>query len=320
MLTEAQKRKQEYLSNAKAQLTLTNFIIYTMMLFGLFGLGLLNWTEWKFDLGLLTVAYLVSFGIEVFSYGNMIVSMSTYQLQKRKKTSEELYEVEQYNKTVVDNVRTEHLDDYVFNDNMNEKKKAFLNKYKFLIAKLEKKNNNEETQRSWRDYQKDIKLALENKAELPEPPNKYCRLKEEYLDKINRVEELYENEHIEYDELSVDDLLIGIGKKGTKRIPRESEGGSLTFGVLRGLIVMSIGGLLTTILIINLRMDGLDAIVKTLLTIFFSFVTIFKGLLNGERVFEFVTLRKALFRKKHLHGYCMYEIKENKYVVVPEEE
>ena len=312
----AQKRKEEYLSNAKAQMTLGNFIIYSMMVIGLFGLGLLNWTDWTFDIRLITVAYLLSFGVEVFSYASIIVSMSTHQLEKRKKASENLYDIERFNNKVIENYRPEELGDYVYEDNMAEKRKMFLEKYKMLLNKLHRKYNKEETQRSWKQYQKDIKEAQEKEEDLPEPPNRYCRLKEEYLYKINNVDKLYQEEHVPYDELHVDDLVIGIGKSNGKRVPRATEGSSLSLGVARGALVMAIGGILTTVLIVQFRTDGIDAIVKTFITVFFVFLSMFKGLMNGERVYEQVTLRKALFRKKHLHAYCMYEVNKHKFVVV----
>ena len=315
LVESSYKKREEFLSLSKQQLKLSNLIIYLLLLVGLFGLGLLNWTDWTFDIELITMAYLIVFGIEVFSYANIIVSMSTNQLLKRKRTSKELYDIESFNGSVIDNYRPEQLSDYVYQDNMKEKRRVFLEKYRYLLSKLEKKYNDEETQRSWISYKKEIDGLSEGKEE-PEPPNRYCRLKKEYLYKINNADELYLDEHVEYDELEIDDLVIGIGKKGKARVPRETEGGTLTYGVLRGAIVMSIAGILTTIIVINFRSEGWDAIVKTLITSFLVLLSIFKGLVNGEGVYEKVTLKKARFRKKHLHGYCMYEIEKNKFVVL----
>ena len=313
-ISEATSKREQYLSMAQSQLRFSNIVIYFLLLVGLFGLGLLNWTDWSFDIELITVAYLIVFGIEIFSYANIIVSMSTNQLLKRKRTSETLYDIEKFNNDVIENYRPEQLSQYVYLDNMKEKRKVFLEKYRFLLSKLEKRYSSEENQREWMTYKKQLDNIKE--GDEPSPPSRYCRLKKLYLYKLNNVDDVYKDEHVDYDELDIDDLVIGIGKKGKSRVPRETEGGSLTYGVLRGALVMSIAGILTTVIVINFRSEGWDAIVKTLITFFLVLLSVFKGFMNGERVYEQVTLKKSAFRKKHLHGYCMYEIEHNQFVVL----
>lgn len=314
-INKAEQYKQDMLKNARKQLSIANVLTYGLMGVGLFGLGLLNWAELSFDLEAITIAYLITYILQIFSYGSIIASQSTNQLHKLKKTSVELSEIRAYIDFILRYYRPEQLSNFVYKENLKTRRELYIKRYKEKLAKLEKKNNNFKKQTTWLDF---VELKKKNKDAYTKPPNRYCLKKTQYLDKLADVDKYYKEEHIEFDELKNDDLILGLSNSGSQGIPRDSEGLALGGGIARATFIMGIGGLIISIIIINFTRAGLDGIIGAFLTVFFVLLSAFKGLMNGERVYENVTLRKLKFQQSKLHGYAMYEATENGYVIKDE--
>ena len=310
------KYRGEVIGTVKSHLSVVNIIIYVLMFAGLFGLGLLNWVDLSFDLDQIDMGYLIRLLLQVFSYGSIIASLSVYHLNKRKETSREVKDLERYNDWVIRNYRPDMLSEYVLNVNQKTKRELYLEKYKTLLSKLETKNNTYEKQNEWRSFKKKIEVSED---EVIDYPNEYCRLKYEYLDKISRVDELFEDEVIKFDKLTPNDLVVGITNNKRGYIPRRKESTDLNIGVASSATIMFIGSALFTASILNFSQGLVNGLVMTAITIFFVFISAIKGIFNGERVFTNTTLKKLKFIRFHLHGYAMYEATEHKYVLPDDE-
>ena len=311
---KARELQDDVTSHIRANLRIVDIFVYLMLLFGLAGLGLMNWAELYWDLSRLSEAYFVSLGIQLFSYGAIIISRATHRLDRRKKLDEQLKKFNDYIDKILENYRPEKLDEYIYRFNLNERKETFVEKYQKKLEKLIKKNQKEAIVRSWHEYVRD-----KEKDPDVQPPNKYCQLKGEYLDKLANWENYYLKESVNYEKISMNDLTVDVGKKKQRKVPRESEGGVMLLGVGRSLGFMGIGAALSNLIMVSLTESGIQALISTFITIFFVFMSALKGDMNGERTFEKTTLSKAKFRKHHLHAYAIEEATKNNFIVIEDE-
>ncbi len=292
----------------KNQLRIQNILFLGLLAAGLFGLGLFNWADFEFRWDRLTPAYFSQTAINVLCYGAIISSLSTYQLDKRKLTSEVLAKVANYITWVLTYYRPLVLKKYIYGENLETRKEAYIDKYKRKFEKLERKYKKMKWEVSWLKYQKEKVEALKDDAgALVEPPNKYCAKKERILERLDNVDKYLLVEYVKYPELKMKDLVSGIASRNTNKVPREREGIALSLGVMRGMVLMFVVSGLLTVLVWSYSGEQLDAIIKTIITIFLVFLCTIKGIVNGERVFNGVTLHKELFRRHHLHSYVMLE-------------
>lgn len=304
-----QKVREEYF-------TLKDILIYIILSSAVFSLGLMNFTDFSFDLERITWSYFAHSLTQVIAYGAIIGSFTSKQLDKRKTLSKELKAISDYNYKVLDFYRPEKLKEYIDTVNLQAKKDAFIDKYRQLISDLELEYDKKDKSNSF-TYDKSWKEYIKEKAENPklDPPNTYCYKKEYYLEKLKNIDVEFETDSVAYERLTIEDLTSGIRKSQKHRIPRLSETKDASFGVARSMTLMVATSLLTAGFILTTNEGGLDAIVKSLITLFVAVYSAFKGMMNGERVFFNTTLLKEQFRKHHLHSYSVYEAKNYKFIV-----
>lgn len=294
--------------------SLKDILIYIILASSIFSLGLMNWTEFTFDLSRLSWSYVAHSLTQIIAYGAIIGSFTSKQLDKRKINTKEYHKVKDYNYRVLEFYRPEKLKEYVNIVNLESKKLAYLDKYRDMLNKHEeeydKKDDFFEFDKSWKSY---VKAKEENPE--AEAPNEYCYKKEYLLNKIKNADTDFETDNVTYERLSIEDLTSGIRSSEKHKIPRMSELYDAGFGVARSMSLMVAGSLLTAGLILNATDGGIDAWVKAFFTLFLALYSAFKGLMNGERVFEGTTMLKEMFRKHHLHSYSIYEAKHYKYII-----
>lgn len=296
--------------------TLKDILIYIILASAVFSLGLMNFTDFRFELERITWSYFAHSLTQVIAYGAIIGSFTSKQLDKRKTLSKELKTVTEYNYKVLDFYRPEKLKEYVDTVNLQSKKDAFIDKYRELLARLENEYDKKDKEGSF-SFDKSWKQYLKDKEQDPniEPPNTYCYKKEYYLDKLKNVDTEFETDSVAFEKLTIEDLTSGVRKSQKHKIPRLSETKDASFGVARSMTLMVATALLTAGFVLTTNEGGLDAIVKSLITLFVAVYSAFKGMMNGERVFFNTTLLKEQFRKHHLHSYAVYEAKNYKFIV-----
>lgn len=296
--------------------TLKDIFIYIILASSIFSLGLMNFADFTFDLDRLTWSYVAHTVTQIIAYGAIIGSFSSKQLDKRKNINNELQRLKEYNFKVLEFYRPDKLKEYIDTVNLQTKKDAYLDKYRELLNQLEleydklDKEGNFAYDKSWKQYLKDKK---ENKE--IEAPNAYCYKKEYYLEKLNNADDEYMSDNVQYEKLTIEDLTSGVRKSQKNVIPRQSESRDAGFGVVRSMSVMVATSLLTAGFVLTSTGNNIDAIVKSLITLFMAVYSAFKGMMNGERVFYNTTLIKEQFRKHHLHSYSVFEAKRYKFIV-----
>lgn len=301
-------------------ITLKDVVVYSLLIFAIGALGLMNWAELTFDIDNLTLGYIAHSLFQILAYASIITSFGIKQLDKRKELSKKLHDARTQSNKILKRYRPLELKKYVMRENMDAKKEAFVDKYTEKLDEFEKKHEKREDyftlERSWKEY-KDAqhdndKLPEEERTKI-EPPNDYCKEKEFYLDRMHKPYEYFEDENIDYDKFTREDLTSGIRAKGKGRVPRGTEGGAMTANVSRNIFFMTAWSFLTAGIALGASQGGIDAVAKTGLTIILALWSAFKGLAVGERVFESVTLEKELWRQHHLHAYAVMEASENNY-------
>ena len=297
--------------------TIKDIFIYIVIFSAVTFLGLMNWADFTFDWERLSFSYLAHSFTQTLAYGAIIASLSTKQLDKRKERDEEYLTLRKFNFKILEFYRPDKLKEYVDKTNLEMKRQAYLDKYRNLLNNLEiefsKKDNSFTYDKTWKAYIKD-----KQESEAPDeikPPNEYCSRKEYFLNKIQNVDDEYEDDSVEYDRLSIDDLISGIKQSEKRRIPRMSETVYALKGVGQQLIMMLSGSLVIAGFFLNPTDGGIDAWVKTLFTVFLVALSVLKGMMNGDKVFFNLTLVKEAFRKHHLHSYSVYEAKQYKHIV-----
>lgn len=324
----------------KSYFDLQSIFVYLMILIGSFGLGLMNWADLSFDFDNIDEAYWVHTMLQLFSFGSIISGVSLWKLQKLKDTSTRLKELTQFINEKLSYFRPHILKEYIDEDNYREKKDRFLEKYRNKLGKLEE-NAPMEATFVWKNYMElrkenpDLDIFTLNRKysfdDIYEPmverkPRKqkkvkkeikeYVKQKEEYLTKLENPDDYVSNDSVYFDEIEYDDIVSGINSDNNKkRVPREKEGVVLSKGVSKGLFIMFIGSLISTSLFVSATYEGLDAIIKTLITVFFVLLSSIRGIVNAQNVFHNVTLPKQEFRKQHLHAYSLKEASEYGYYV-----
>jgi hypothetical protein len=296
--------------------TLKDIFIYIILASSIFSLGLMNFADFTFDLDRLTLSYVAHTLTQIIAYGAIIGSFSSKQLDKRKNINKELNKLKEYNFKVLEFYRPDKLKEYIDTVNFQTKKDAYLDKYRELLNTLEleydklDKEGNFAYDKSWKQYLKD-------KQENPEAqaPNTYCYKKDYYLEKLANVNSDYMTDNVQYEKLTIEDLTSGVRKSQKNVIPRQSESRDAGFGVVRSMSVMIATSLLTAGFVLTSTGNTIDAIVKSLITVFLAVYSAFKGMMNGERVFYNTTLIKEQFRKHHLHSYSVFEAKTYKFIV-----
>ena len=300
----------------KEYLSLKDILIYIILASAIFALGLMNWADFTFDLSRLSWSYAANAIMQIIAYGAIIGSFSSKQLDKRKELSRELKSLRNYNFKVLEFYRPDKLKEYIDQVNLQTKKDAYLDKYRNLLNKLEFEYDKKDKEDNFA-YDKSWKQYLAQKKENPdtEPPNGYCYKKEYYLEKIKNVEGEYETDNVAYEKLTIEDLTSGVRQSDKNRIPRLSEAKDAGFGVVRSMSLMIATSLLSAGFVLSLTDNTIDAVVKSLITVFMAVYSAFKGMMNGERVFANTTIVKEQFRKHHLHSYSVFEAKKYKFIV-----
>ena len=309
--TEIQNNIKE---TAVDHFSIMDILTYLILALAIFFLGLLNWAEFRFDVDRLDSSYIAHTATQVLSYSLIITSFTSKQIRKRKELSKDLAYYKSENKDILSKMRPDKLKEYIYNVNMEEKRTQYLNKYEGMLAKLEreysKKSEDMYYDRSWKQYQEDLEEDPNT-----QPPDEYCEQKQLLLDKIDNVDQEYQNESIKYEKLFQDDLDQEIMNKPKKRIPRRRESTSSALGILTNMVLMFAFSLLVAGFFFGIEEDTIDAIVKTLVTVFMATFSAYKGMLNGDRVFNNVTLTKERFRHKHLYTYVVMEATKYKYYI-----
>jgi len=315
-LDKAKEYESRWQQIREEYLTLKDILIYIILSSAVFSLGLMNFTDFTFDLERITWSYFAHSLTQVIAYGAIIGSFTSKQLDKRKTLSKELKNISTYNYKVLEFYRPEKLKEYVDSVNLQSKKDAFVDKYRELLNKLEFEYDKKDKEGSF-SYDKSWKQYIKEKEQTPdlEPPNSYCYKKEYYLEKLKNVDTEFETDSVSYEKLTIEDLTSGVRKSQKHKIPRLSETRDAGFGVARSMTLMVATSLLTAGFILTTNQGGLDAIVKSLITLFVAVYSAFKGMMNGERVFYNTTLLKEQFRKHHLHSYAVYEARNYKFIV-----
>ena len=297
--------------------TLKDILIYIILGSAVFSLGLMNWATFTFDWDKLSWSFVAHSLTQVVAYGAIIGSFTSKQLDKKKQRDKHYNKLVDYNFKVLEFYRPDKLKEYINLVNLDAKRTAYLDKYRTLLNQHEEKYGKEdnifECDRSWKRY-------LIEKKENPEmtPPNDYCKNKEYLMQKINNANEDFETDNVTFEKLLIEDLTSGVLASDKHRIPRGTEAKDAFQGIMRNMTLMVAGSLLSAGILLNLNDGGIEAWAKTLFTIFLSFFSAFKGLWNGERVFDNTTLLKESFRRHHLHSYAVYEAKEHNHIVLSE--
>lgn len=321
-------KENEIIETIKGAFRLQNLIVFSLAFFGLAGLGLMNWADLSYDRDGIDPSFALHTLFQVFSYGSIIGAFSVHQLSKKKAVSKEYIEAVSYIGWASKFYRREYLDEMVYRYNMKNKREAYIEKHQGKLDKLLDKFDKVEYHRAWKLFKEAIKEEVPEdfnfKHSLNNKQNKkffdYVLSRYRLEDKLKKVDEDYEDENIKYDKLYTDDLIVGISKSNKRQVPRGSEGQDVSFGVGRQMLIMFTLSISLSLIVISSHDNWIDATIKTLLTIFFVFLSAMKGVTNGERVFENTTLFKVLFRKNRLHEYVIYEASENSYVLPKEEE
>lgn len=310
----------------KKMLTLKDVFIYSLLVFAIFALGAMNWATMSFDFSALSWGYVAHSLVQIFAYGAIITAFGIQQLDRRKVTSKQLAEVKYKNNRIVNRHRPEQLKEYIFRENQDSKRDAFIDKYQQKLTELEDQHEKSEgyfaLEKQWREYRESLrenkKLPEEEQQDI-EPPNDYCAMKERYLERIHNPDEYFEDENVEYEKIEKEDLTNGVRRSSKRRIPRGSEGTGITMGVTRNIAFMVAWSFLTAGIFLGASEGGLNAVVKTVFTVILALWSAFKGLAVGERVFENITLEQELWRNSHLHGYAVMEATENNYNIYAKE-
>jgi hypothetical protein len=314
----------------KATDNIFNIFLYILVFFAILGLGLFNWATLSFQEEMLTdLSYIVSVSFEVFCYGAIIGSFSVERLNFKKLTdvryNNDLEEVRDYQSVA----RIKKVSEYVTAWNYAEKRKALLHKYGVKEEQARRKLNFYETS-MLEEFLKEISLDkdIDKDAIVKALDNcgNYITIQKRTIAKKKvikvyglmlkqaRIDEYVMHEKVAFDELYFEDLILKVGGGNGKGVNRTGEGRDIGKGTFLYMVQIFIGTLLVASLALKYNQDQLvDTIAKSAIMVVFVALSVVKGKLNGQRVFENNTVNKVTFMRQHLKEYLLFEAEKYNY-------